>query len=316
MAWRFEPGEKLQSAFRRVATEEIAKVRAGLLGDADGHARAVHEARQGFKRLRAMARLARHALGKDFEAENARWRDVGKLLSGLRDQHVLMESFEKAVAGCGDTLPADAAEYLRQRLRAETAPPDADGKDKEAEVLRRLEAAEADMAVLEWPRNDAALLAGLKGSQARLRRSWKRARKSVAPADLHRWRKRVKDQAAQLRLFRGVEPEALRMLRADAKEAAEYLGEEHDLWILSDSLRAQTCPAEVTAARDALIDAIETRRDELRTKAFALGEKFSSQDAKAFAEAVCSAWAKGPASKKSRRKKVRPAKAPVTSQPK
>ena len=56
MAWRFEPGEDLKKAFRRVAEEEIASVRAGLAGEAD-RASAIHEARQGFKRLRALAGL-------------------------------------------------------------------------------------------------------------------------------------------------------------------------------------------------------------------------------------------------------------------
>jgi len=317
MAWRFEPGEKLEDALRRVAIEEIARARAGLVGQDDGRARAVHEARQGFKRLRALARLARPALGPLFAEENARWRDLGKLLSGLRDRHVLLESFEGAVAGFGDALRADAVEHLRKRLRLETAPAEADGSAKEAEALRRLEIAEKDMATLGWPKNATALLAGLKDSQKRLRKSWKAARKISKPEVLHRWRKRVKDQAAQLRLFRGVEHEALIARRADAKQTAEYLGEEHDLWILTDSLRAQECPAEVAATRDALVDAIEKRRAELRKKAFALGETFASQQPKAFADSVGAAWANGSAVKrkpsrkpgrKPSRKKVRPAK--------
>ena len=54
MAWRFEPGEGVRSAFRRVSAEEIAKVRSGLTGPEDNRDKAIHEARQGFKRLRAL----------------------------------------------------------------------------------------------------------------------------------------------------------------------------------------------------------------------------------------------------------------------
>ena len=54
------------------------------------------------------------------------------------------------------------------------------------------------------------------------------------PEALHSWRKRVKDQAAQLRLFRRVVPAGVSRSRiADEKETAELLGNEHDLWLLS-----------------------------------------------------------------------------------
>ena len=95
MTWRFEPGEGLQNAFRRVAAEEIARVRSSLgAPDADRNA-VIHEARQGFKRLRGLTRLAKPQLGADFDAENRRWRDAGRLLSGSRDITVLLETFDK-----------------------------------------------------------------------------------------------------------------------------------------------------------------------------------------------------------------------------
>jgi hypothetical protein len=66
----------------------------------------------------------------------------------------------------------------------------------------------------------------------------------------------------------------------------------------------------VTKTRDILVGAIEARREELRKKAFALGETFSSRDAKSFAASVCAAWAKGSPrpEKKKPRKKARPVK--------
>ena len=61
MAWRFEPGEGLRKAFRRVSAEEIAKVRAGLNGPEADRDKAIHEARQAFKRLRALVRACQAA---------------------------------------------------------------------------------------------------------------------------------------------------------------------------------------------------------------------------------------------------------------
>ena len=94
MTWRFEPGEPLSDAFRRVAGEEVARIRSGLADDID-HAKAVHQARQGFKRLRALTRLGKPALGSAFDEENRRWRDAGRLLAGSRDNTVLLQSFDR-----------------------------------------------------------------------------------------------------------------------------------------------------------------------------------------------------------------------------
>ena len=116
MAWRFEPGEGLRKAFRRVSAEEIAKVRAGLRGPEADRDKAIHEARQAFKRLRALVRLAKPPLGSDFAAENRRWRDAGRLLSGSRDTTVLLQSFDKLHRRLGGKVPAQAVKRLRSRI--------------------------------------------------------------------------------------------------------------------------------------------------------------------------------------------------------
>ena len=317
MAWRFEPGEDLRKAFGRVAEEEIARVRAGLAGEKD-RARAIHEARQGFKRLRALARLAAPALGERFAVENRRWRDAGRLLSVSRDRTVLMESFDKAVAELDIGLSASAVRSLRKRIVGDEIALDTGDVDaKIAEVLGIIDAALEELAAVDWPDSTEVLTAGLERSQKRLRKSWREAKKSGSPEALHEWRKRVKDQSAQLRLFRNVMPPALVDQRSEAKQTAEHLGEEHDLWLLSERAAAESVPSSIEKARERLLQAIEKRRTVLRRLAFERGKPFSSKSAKSFAGEVCDAWkAAATRTGKSRRKKPRPAetKRPATSQ--
>ena len=293
MAWRFEPGEGLGAAFRRVATEEIAKVRAGLADPAKDRAKAIHEARQGFKRLRALLRLAEPSLGRAFSDENRLWRDAGRQLSGPRDRTVLLESFDKVVSGCRGGLPERDLERLRSHIAANGADPRAFDVDAHVLiVLGLLDDADQRVAGLEWPADPRALAKGLKRSQSRLRRNWKTARKATEPAALHDWRKRVKDQSAQLRLFRGVAPPGLRSRHSVEKRAAELLGEEHDFWLLEERLSVGSCPADAVAARDVLLGEIGGRRRTLRNEAFKLGKDFSSQKPKAFARELTFAWEK------------------------
>ncbi len=294
MAWRFEPREGLRKAFRRVSAEEIAKVRAGLSGPETERDRAVHEARQGFKRLRALVRLAKPPLGADFAAENRRWRDAGRLLSGTRDTAVLLQCFDALAAGSrsADGVSPQLLARLQSRLAGRSRKGAANFADKLRQVLVLLDEAEASVAELEWPNSRKALMRGFHRGQKRLRRDWKEACGTGAPDALHSWRKRVKDQSAQLRLLRRVVPAAFSARIAREKETAELLGDEHDLWLLSERLRNLTLPAGLHAVRSGFLSEIEARRNALRVDAFARGNEFSSQKAKSFAGSMALAWDK------------------------
>lgn len=301
MAWRFEPGEGLSRAFRRVAAEEIAKVRGGLTDPQKDRAKAIHEARQGFKRLRALLRLAKPSLGSAFGSENRRWRDAGRQLAGTRDLTVLQETFDKLVEGCGAGLAAGDLQRLRAFVANGAGAGDLHGGVSVDNVLGLIDDAGKRLGDLHWPGNAKALAKALHGSQKKLKDTWKKARKSDEPADLHEWRKRVKDQSAQLRLFRKVAPPALRSRHNEAKKTAELLGEEHDLWMLEERLSDNALPAEAAATRDALLGEIGRRRAALCRDAFELGKGFSSQGAGAFAQEITAAWEKASARGKTRR---------------
>jgi CHAD domain-containing protein len=279
-------------------------VRAGLTAPEADRDKAIHEARQAFKRLRALVRLAKPPLGSDFAAENRRWRDAGRLLSGSRDTTVLLESFDKLVADRGAELPPDAVGFLRARIAAKGVEADATHVEENVRcVLVLLDDAEASVAELEWPNGKIALLRGFHRGQKRLRRDWKDACKEAGVDALHSWRKRVKDQSAQLRLFRRVMPDDFRVRRNVEKETAELLGDEHDFWLLAEHLRAESIPSDFSGIRDLLLGDIEQRRSALRQKAFEKGEDFSSQKAKAFARAIGIAWDK--ASRRDARRRPR-----------
>ena len=310
MAWRFEPGDDLQNAFRRAAAEEIARVRASLSDtEADRNA-AIHSARQGFKRLRALTRLAKPQLGDSFETESRRWRDAGRLLSGSRDTTVLLQTFDKLIADCGGKVPADGVRRLRSRL-AKPRVRNGGGGAHDGQVegaLRSLEDARNAVSALRWPRTTRTLTRGLKQGQRRLRRKWKNACETGEADALHAWRKCVKDQAAQLRLFRRVLSGGLRDRRNEEKETAELLGSEHDLWLLNERLGEMTLPPALAGTRDVLCGEIRAHRERLRRQACEKGESFSSVKPKTFAATVCDSWVKAskrrPPKKRARRQRV------------
>jgi hypothetical protein len=218
------------------------------------------------------------------------WRDAGRQSAGSRDQTVLLQTFNKIVADL--EVPREDAQCLRAHLSANGAGNGSDVETSVGSVLVLLDDAAERIGALAWPEDADALAKGLKRSQARLRKSWKAARKTAEPMALHDWRKRVKDQAALLRLLRRVAPAALRSRHGEEKKTAELLGEEHDCWMLGERLAEEDFPAQASTARDALLAAIGDRRAALRDEAFKRGKAFSSQKAKAFARELTAAWEK------------------------
>lgn len=290
MAWRFEAGEPLADAFRRVATEEIASIAAALQASDKDPAEAVHETRQGLKRLRALLRLARPTLGSAYKREDRRWRDAGRSLAASRDGTVLESAFDKLVKKAGNKLPAEHIASMRGQLHDGSGGNATDAGQRRKRILRTLANASQRLATLPWPMTSDDLHRGLTMSQKRLRTSWKAVKDDPQPEFLHRWRKRVKDQATQLRLLRDLLSDEMRGRRAVEKATAELLGDDHDLWLLAERLSGASIPIGAEPSRDLLLAALVKRRKALRRKAIKVGEAASSDKPQAFAKAVVASW--------------------------
>jgi CHAD domain-containing protein len=289
VAWRFDPGEALPDAFQRVAREEIENLEE-MLADRDADAaKATHEARQGFKRLRALLRLARPSIGDSCVAEDRFWRDAGRRLARLRDGTVLRETFDAVATNSGGRSRQDLG-AIRSRMSEGAEPDTKEAKRLLKLTLSDLRRGKRRLAKLRWPGNTGALRQGLKTSQARLRKSWKKARADPTAQNLHEWRKRVKDQSAHLRLLRGIAPTDVKTRRDSEKRLAEKLGLEHDLCVLVERLGSMDLPANGEAAREKLVKAIERRRKALRRDAFQIAKTVCSEGAADFAANLSTAW--------------------------
>lgn len=238
-----------------------------------------------------MLRLARKPLGSAFAGEDRRWRKAGRLLAAARDDAVVLQSFDNAVAGW--RVRGDArVKRLRAHILSEGDGRLADTSDIVEEAAALLDEAAVRNASLRWPKERAAMINALAKGQSRLRRDWKRACKVEDAEALHRWRKRVKEQIAQLRLIRGMLPKRMAAGIERQKQVAEILGCEHDLFLLAERLKDGPPPADLSGLRDRLLADVTARRSELRRKALSEGKPFAAQSPKDFARIVEDAWAK------------------------
>ena len=86
MAFRLKPGRSVASEIRRIVLRQIEAATVGLkaIGDPESD-EAVHDARRRVKKIRAVIRLVRPALGKTSRIVDKDLRDVSRLLAPVAD---------------------------------------------------------------------------------------------------------------------------------------------------------------------------------------------------------------------------------------
>jgi CHAD domain-containing protein len=258
---------------------------------------AVHETRKRLKRLRAVLRLERSAIGAEiYRRENAAFRDLGKRLSAPRDAMVLIETLDELTDRFGDELPPDATGPLRARFeqmhkRALTS-------------LRRDEATlEAVRGELEEARERSAawtfdaggvegLRPGLESIYRRGRRSMRAAAEQPSDERLHEWRKRSKDLWHAVQILRPAAPKRMNKLAKRAHRLSDLLGDDHDLAVLRAQVERASGSFEREASRTALVAVIDRRRLVLQSDAFKLGAKIYEASPKSFGRSVERGWLK------------------------
>ncbi len=190
MAFRFKLTEPFEAGVKRIAREQIERAQCQLKGSGDAVV-AVHETRKSLKRLRALLRLVRPALGESgFRGENARLREIGRGLSGTRDRHVLIETIAKLEANAPSGRKA-LAESVREALHTENG---LDSSAVEAaamkQALGRLAEAKKRFAHLQLSGSGFEIVGpGLEASYRKARRNFRKAYAEQSDEVFHEWRK-------------------------------------------------------------------------------------------------------------------------------
>jgi len=265
--------------------EEQLELAIETLTAAEDAATAVHETRKAIKRLRAIDRLLRSTLTEKRRRRRRKaLQGAAQALAGARDAEVLLATLEETVA-------SDARRLARRqgvrRLRAALT-------DERAKQRRELEAppyAGVDAALVALSRLEEAPHPGSKRAARKAiarelasiyaegRDAMARARRREAVADMHEWRKRVKDlryAAEALTAASSEDPRArtIRQLAERADRLGEVLGDEHDLAMLEIRVKAERkLFAGDRKGRKALLRAVNRREKRLRRRAWKLGEK-------------------------------------------
>jgi CHAD domain-containing protein len=231
----------------------------------------VHEARKALKRTRAVARLARDALGDEvYRRENTEFRDTGRRLSDARDSQVMIETLDALQRRYGDEIPAGSMDRLRDQLAAEHREAierlrqDAGTVEQSVQVLQA-----ARIRVAGWTLERDGLESLAPGAQ----RVYRRGRRALGAADdepgdesLHELRKRAKDLWHAAQVLRPVSPKQMKRLAREAHDLSDIIGEDHDLAVLRQEAERRADCFEDPATLVALQGLIDRRRTSLQAK--------------------------------------------------
>ncbi len=276
MAYLIDTDEPAGKAVRRVLREQNARILALLSQWTMDPAEAIHRARQGCKRARAVAQLLKPSVPYAAMVENTFYRDIQKRVAYARDAEALVEALDYLEIGVTEPHLAESVAMLRESLAAravreledhrailgdqiETACQLLGDADRRLDRLRLPDLRRRDLrrgADLKWERCVAGF-AGLRDGSPALA--------------FHAWRRQVKYAANQTQLLASLAPSRALTIGPRLRELASLLGHAQDLELLENLLRQQPDALRIDTHVQRLRQLIATSLVQLRHRALEVG---------------------------------------------
>lgn len=292
MAYRLRQKDvSVEIAIRRIAGEQLDKAVAILDGE-HNRAAIVHDVRKRCKKLRGLIRLVRPAF-EGYRRENVAFRDVARLLSGLRDAKVMHDTYDELVKHFDDQASRDALGGIRKyfTLERKAAHEKTDVSQSFAECRERL--AEARLRVNAWVIEGdgwSALSGGLRKTYLRADAAARTARKDPNGETVHDLRKQLKYHWHHTRLLTPIWPEELGLRAHATQEVSDLLGQHHDLTMFEFSIRQDTKMAGKAQDLELVLSLAHRRRLALEEKAWPAIERLLSESPDALVSHWSALW--------------------------
>ena len=289
MPYRLSNSADLPEQVEELAREllmDAAECVGGLPPSAD----ALHEARLGIKRCRALLSLLEESMGKRGRRYDVRLAGAARLLSALRDADVGVDTMQRLADAYGGLISGASARALQRELagRARAARANAGAAVRDARAALLL-AADTMPAAIGQVATAAAIRRGLVMGYRRARRAF-RALPEVAESDaLHRWRRRAKRHGYHLKLCTAGLDDADARIEALA-HLDEGLGEEHNLAILEVTLLRHAAESSAPRGVAIALGCLVQRRAALRAAVLGPGTLLFGERPADFARTIGDWW--------------------------
>lgn len=299
MAFRLCCDETLPDGLRRIADEQMCKAVKLMRASEDDLEEAVHNARKCFKKIRALLRLIRTEIGRDtYKRENIRFRDAARKLSAARDSVVRIRTLDK-LREYSDTHPdrfdrvdidfAPIRAFFAGQYDIQSQMLGIDGK-LIGQVIKTTKQSRKGIADWHFRRDDIrAIREGLLRTYTQGRRSLKLAYVEPTIENFHEFRKQVKDYWYYARILQPADTKYYGRLASRLKILSEFLGDEHDLAMLRESIVSPSVRESVGKLKR-LRSMIDQRRVILREEIRPLARRIYREKPKYFIARIEEHW--------------------------
>jgi CHAD domain-containing protein len=297
VAFRLKQGASISSEIRRIVLKQLEAAISELhtVGDPQSDD-AVHDARRRVKKIRAIIRLVRPVLDKEYRAVDRDLSTVSRLLAPVADGRGIVETLKEIEHRYPASLPkrtfaAARAGVLRNGAHA----------DREAHRRGILKIAAGTLRnersrVKRWHiRADGfrAIAPGLEDSYRRARRKMIETWSKPKPSNFHTWRRYVKDHWFHVRLLEGRCGDHLVFYERRIEALDGILGEYHNVVLLRDVLVTNASLPREEIAR--CLRVVARYQRVLRRHAEILGARIYTERPRRFVRRVRHLWRDAPA---------------------
>ncbi len=274
MSFRFAPDETVEAGIERM-TKELVDKALDAVDDADPHT-----VRKQCKKLRAVVRMVRPAVGDDYRAANEAFRDAGRLLAGTRDAEALVEVLDDLVSAVPDAMVVDVSPVSAALVAAHDGATDRLRADPEP--LRRAGALieQGWDVVRAWELDDdfSVLAGGITKTYGRAVEGFRTCLDEATTDALHEWRKRAKYHRYHLEMLENVAPELVEPWADRLHDLSDLLGDDHDLAVLASTIAADPDRYGGGEVVDTVRILIDGRRPDLQARAIGLGARLTAEE--------------------------------------
>jgi CHAD domain-containing protein len=276
MSYKLRVDQSLGKNLGRIFCQEVGATLAVAKGVDEPNDTRVHAMRKHLKKARAILQLVRKKIGKAFRREDRRLRDVGRLMTEIRDAEVRLQTMRQLE----DAMHHHYLSYQKiERLLAleleNFLVASGDWRNSAIPMLERA-CEEAE----QWPIDD------YRSKQLRhaIEHTYKSGRSALAALKakpsarkFHELRKQVKLLDYQLRILRPLNHVVIGSVSGELTDLGHLLGRIHDLNFLADRLRRERSEKHWGKQDDALLTVIENCEAELQRDGMEMAERFFAE---------------------------------------
>lgn len=285
MDFFIKENEPLQPGLRRIEMETLEEVEQYLEARENVN-EAIHNARRGFKKLRALARLVQFEVGKKaYRKTNQFYRNEARKISLLRDTTAMIETVERLEAKHPDKLPGHIIPMVKVHLfglrdhHIEEATPILQLLH---EIREQMDTAWKEMLLLCTKKvKIKRLLRGMKKVYGRAYFGYHHCRENVTDHHIHDWRKRAKYLRYQLGILSMAWAPIFQVVETELHQLTDYLGDFHDLEVLKGALERSDLSLD-NPAKAKLFGLIELQQFESCQLALESGARLFAEKPKVF----------------------------------